>query len=71
MDLMTHSPTGSPMNGPHEILQDSDVQALISYLEHESAPMIVMNTNYDILADNTAYQREFGVAGTPYVGRKC
>ncbi|MVW61555.1 PAS domain-containing protein [Massilia sp. NEAU-DD11] len=59
------------MNGPHEILQDSDVQALISYLEHESAPMIVMNTNYDILAANTAYQREFGVAGTPYVGRKC
>jgi transcriptional regulator with PAS, ATPase and Fis domain len=59
------------MNSPHDILQASEVQALISYLEHEAAPTIVMNTDYEILAANTAYQRQFGTAGAPYVGRKC
>lgn len=54
-----------------DILSASQVQALISYLDHEPAPMIVMNTNYDILAANTAYQRQFGAGGKPYVGHKC
>jgi transcriptional regulator with PAS, ATPase and Fis domain len=59
------------MNSPHDILQASEVQALISYLDHEAAPTIVMNTDYDIVAANTAYQRQFGTADKPYVGRKC
>ena len=36
------------------------VQALISFLEHESQPMIVLDPDYNILAANTAYQRQFG-----------
>ncbi|HTJ97783.1 MAG TPA: sigma-54-dependent Fis family transcriptional regulator [Rhodocyclaceae bacterium] len=54
-----------------DILDASQIQALISYLDHEPAPMIVMNTAYEILAANTAYQRQFGTAGKPYVGHKC
>ena len=59
------------MNTPHDVLQASEVQALISYLDHEAAPTIVMNTDYEILAANTAYQRQFGAADKPYVGVKC
>lgn len=51
--------------------EPGNVQALISYLEHDAAPMIVVDTNYNILAANTAYQRHFGSATTSYVGRKC
>ena len=47
------------------------VQALISYLEYEAQPMIVLDPQYNILAANTAYQRQFGTAGKPYVGQKC
>jgi transcriptional regulator with PAS, ATPase and Fis domain len=48
-----------------------DVDALVSYLEHDAQPMIVLDPEYRILAANTAYQRQFGVAGQPHVGRKC
>lgn len=54
-----------------KFFQAFQVQALISYLDHESAPMIVMNTDYEILAANTAYKRQFATAGKPYVGHKC
>lgn len=47
------------------------VQALISFLEHEPQPMIVLDPDYNILAANTAYQRQFGTAGKPYIGHKC
>ena len=33
--------------------------------------MIVLDPQYRILAANTAYQRQFGTAGKPYVGHKC
>jgi transcriptional regulator with PAS, ATPase and Fis domain len=33
--------------------------------------MIVLDPEYRILAANTAYQRQFGVASHPHVGRKC
>lgn len=52
-------------------LQAPEVRALISYLDHEPAPMIVMNTAHEILAANTAYKRQFAVAGQPYLGHKC
>ncbi len=55
----------------HHLLQAPEVRALISYLDHETAPMIVMNTAYEILAANTAYKRQFAVAGKPYLGHKC
>lgn len=47
------------------------VQALISFLEHEAQPMIVLDPDYNILAANTAYQRQFGTVGKPYTGHKC
>jgi transcriptional regulator with PAS, ATPase and Fis domain len=47
------------------------VQALISFLEHEVQPMIVLDPDYNILAANTAYQRQFGTAGKAYIGHKC
>jgi len=47
------------------------VQALISFLEHESQPTIVLDTQYNILAANTAYQRQFGTVDKPYIGHKC
>lgn len=49
----------------------SSVQALISYLEHEAAPTIVLDTDYNILAANTAYQRQFGYARQDVQGQKC
>lgn len=50
---------------------DPAVQALVSYLEHEAQPMIVLDLDYNILAANTAYQRQFGTADRPYLGHKC
>jgi transcriptional regulator with PAS, ATPase and Fis domain len=47
------------------------VQALISYLEHDAQPTIVLDRDYNILAANTAYRRQFGATDRPYVGRKC
>ncbi|MFD2645954.1 sigma-54 interaction domain-containing protein [Pseudomonas japonica] len=47
------------------------IQALVSYLEHDSQPSIVLDTDYNILAANAAYQRQFGVDGRPPIGGKC
>ncbi|WP_191486608.1 sigma-54 interaction domain-containing protein [Pseudomonas sp. FEN] len=48
-----------------------DMRALVSYLEHDPRPTIVLDTDYNIVAANTAYQRQFGVEGRPHVGAKC
>jgi transcriptional regulator with PAS, ATPase and Fis domain len=47
------------------------VQALISFLEHEAQPMIVLDPDYNILAANTAYRRQFAAVDKPYLGHKC
>jgi transcriptional regulator with PAS, ATPase and Fis domain len=47
------------------------VQALVSFLEHEAQPMIVLDPDYNILAANTAYRRQFGTVDKPFVGHKC
>ncbi|MDI3294228.1 sigma 54-interacting transcriptional regulator [Janthinobacterium tructae] len=47
------------------------VQSLISFLEHEVQPMIVLDPDYTILAANVAYQRQFGSIGEPVTGHKC
>ena len=52
-------------------MEADQIQALVSYLEQESQPMIVLDTDYNILAANTAYQRQFGVAGQLATGQKC
>lgn len=56
-----------PPNGPHP----DQVQSLVSFLEHEADPMIVLDPEYNILAANTAYQRQFGSVGKPFIGHKC
>ncbi|KVN32855.1 Fis family transcriptional regulator [Burkholderia pyrrocinia] len=48
-----------------------DVDALVSYLEQDPQPMIVVDPDYRILAANGAYRRQFGVAGVEHVGRHC
>lgn len=65
------SPSWNFLMTNQKLLQAPEVRALISYLDHETAPMIVMNTAYEILAANTAYKRQFAVAGKPYLGHKC
>ncbi|NWB87786.1 sigma-54 interaction domain-containing protein [Pseudomonas gingeri] len=52
-------------------LARADMRALVSYLEHDLQPTIVLDTDYNIVAANTAYQRQFGVEGRPHVGAKC
>lgn len=47
------------------------VQSLISFLEHETHPMIVLDPEYNILAANIAYQRQFGHGDQAIVGHKC
>lgn len=56
-----------PPNGPHP----DQLQSLVSFLEHEADPMIVLDPEYNILAANTAYQRQFGSVGKPFIGHKC
>lgn len=51
--------------------QSSRIQALVSFLEHEPDPMIVLDPDYNILAANTAYQRQFASVDKPYIGHKC
>lgn len=46
-------------------------RSLASYLEHEPTPMIVLDTNYDILAANLAYRRQFTTPGSEVLGHKC
>ncbi|HLO62422.1 MAG TPA: PAS domain-containing protein, partial [Azonexus sp.] len=43
---------------------------LISFLDGLPEPRIVMDTDYNIVAANAAYVREFG-SGQPLAGRKC
>jgi transcriptional regulator with PAS, ATPase and Fis domain len=50
---------------------DPSVHALISYLEHEATPMIVLDVDYNILAANTAYQRQFATPQKQVIGQKC
>ncbi|WP_458379390.1 sigma-54 interaction domain-containing protein [Pseudomonas chlororaphis] len=52
-------------------LASTEMLALMSYLEHDAQPTILLDTDYNILAANTAYQRQFGVEGKPHVGAKC
>ncbi|MDY7559634.1 sigma 54-interacting transcriptional regulator [Pseudomonas sp. 10B1] len=56
-----------PQNGPHP----HQVQSLVSFLEHEADPMIVLDPDYNILAANTAYLRQFGSIDKPFIGHKC
>jgi transcriptional regulator with PAS, ATPase and Fis domain len=71
--MKSHLPVIGPDSLPTVPAEEPtpDVSALVSYLEHDAQPMIVLDPQYRILAANTAYQRQFGVAGEPHIGHKC
>lgn len=58
MTLPDLTPTGSPLPD-----MAPDVGALVSYLEYDPLPAIVLDPQYQILAANRAYQRQFGGRG--------
>jgi transcriptional regulator with PAS, ATPase and Fis domain len=68
---MPANPLISPDAGPALPHSAPQVQALVSFLEHEAHPMIVLDVDYNILAANTAYQRQFGAVDKSYLGAKC
>jgi len=47
------------------------VLALVSFLEHDVLPAIVLDTDYNILAANAAYRRQFGQDQQAPLGQKC
>ncbi|ANY85678.1 MULTISPECIES: sigma-54 interaction domain-containing protein [Pseudomonas] len=52
-------------------LQHPAIVALVSYLEHDVLPSIILDTDYNILAANAAYRRQFGTDDHAPVGEKC
>ncbi|MBF8774777.1 sigma-54 interaction domain-containing protein [Pseudomonas fulva] len=54
------------MTEPHP-----SVLALVSFLEHDVLPAIVLDTDYNILAANAAYRRQFGQDQQAPLGHKC
>ncbi len=66
------APPKNPPSGPGNVPVQADaMRPLIAFLEHEAQPMIVLDPDYNIVAANAAYQRQFARNGTGYVGRKC
>ena len=65
------STEGADMSTSRTDISSPNVQALVSYLEHEKQPTIILDTDYNIIAANSAYQRQFGVKGKPHIGAKC
>ncbi|AXA22580.1 sigma-54 interaction domain-containing protein [Pseudomonas putida] len=47
------------------------ILALVSYLEHDALPAIVLDTDYNILAANAAYRRQFATQDRAPLGEKC
>ncbi|MGC7840367.1 sigma-54 interaction domain-containing protein [Pseudomonas wayambapalatensis] len=47
------------------------ILALVSYLEHDVLPAIVLDTDYNILAANAAYRRQFATQDRAPLGEKC
>ncbi|QXH46700.1 sigma 54-interacting transcriptional regulator [Pseudomonas xanthosomatis] len=47
------------------------ILALVSYLEHDALPSIVLDTDYNILAANAAYRRQFATGEQAPLGEKC
>jgi len=59
-------PSGAVMSDSHSL-----ILALVSYLEHDALPTIVLDTDYNILAANAAYRRQFGRDDQAPLGEKC
>jgi transcriptional regulator with PAS, ATPase and Fis domain len=52
-------------------LPDFDPLALGAYLEHDRQPAIVLDTDYRIVAANSAYRHQFGERGKAPIGQTC
>ncbi|HTH59849.1 MAG TPA: sigma 54-interacting transcriptional regulator [Paraburkholderia sp.] len=65
--MTSHEPSALPDSADTA----PDVGTLVSYLEYDPQPAIVLDPDYQILAANRAYQRQFGVEGQAHVGRRC
>jgi transcriptional regulator with PAS, ATPase and Fis domain len=59
------------LSAPEQPSPSPQVQSLVSFLEHEPHPMIVLDPDYNILAANHAYRRQFGSDERPFIGHKC
>lgn len=64
--MSSHSPFPTEPNFPA-----AQLQSLVSFLEYESQPMIVLDTEHNILAANASYLRQFGSVDRPVIGHKC
>lgn len=51
-------------------MSTSQISELLSYLDSQPQPRIVMNKDYIIIAANTAYRQEYG-GSAPLLGRRC
>lgn len=51
-------------------MSTSQISELLSYLDSQPQPRIVMNKNYTIIAANTAYMQEYGSSAS-LVGKRC
>ncbi|TDU26488.1 Fis family sigma54 specific transcriptional regulator [Panacagrimonas perspica] len=47
------------------------LSALVSYLEHDATPTILLDPDYNILSANSAYQARFGGNKATHIGQKC
>lgn len=47
------------------------LDALVSYLEHDTTPTILLDPEYNILSANSAYQARFGGDKATHIGQKC
>ncbi len=63
-------PSLPPVSGS-DLRSAPQIQALISFLEQDAQPAIVLDPDYNILAANTSYQRQFATADKPFIGHKC
>lgn len=63
---LRRSSNGAVMPEAHPL-----ILALVSYLEHDALPAIVLDTDYNILAANAAYRRQFGHHDQAPLGEKC
>jgi transcriptional regulator with PAS, ATPase and Fis domain len=52
------------------MMNDAQISELLSYLDSQPQPCIVMNRDYTIVAANAAYRLEYG-NNAPLVGRHC
>lgn len=69
----TIGPHNGGMNQPDQTASDDrpPIEALLSYLEFEARPAIVLDPDYRILGANRAYRQQYGLTEVDPVGRCC